>query len=97
MMSKFFHLWMSEAGFLFNGCHHHSLLVLINGYGAANIIHIRKGVTQRDSLDMVTYGIGVLSLIKILKLMYPDATQPWYTDGDGSLSTLYNLERFLFY
>ena len=44
-------------------------------------------MTQGDPLSMVTCGIGILPLIKNLKAEFPDATQPWYTDNDGSLCT----------
>ena len=37
---------------------------------------------------MVTYGIGVLLLIKLLKAAYPDIAQPYYIDDVGALCTL---------
>ena len=46
MLWMILHLWPSGACFVFNFYHHHSLLVLINGDGKANIIHSREGVTQ---------------------------------------------------
>ena len=43
---------------------------------------------------MFTYKIGILTLIKRLKLTYPDTTQPWYTYDSGALSTLKYLEKY---
>ena len=40
---------------------------------------------------MVTYSIGVLQLIKLLKQEYPDVTQPWYSDDDGALGMFNNI------
>ena len=42
-------------------------------------------------MDVVSNSIGVLPLIKCLKLAYPDVTQPWYADNSGSLGTFDNL------
>ena len=47
-------------------------------------------------LDMVAYGIGVLLLIKRLKLAYPDITQPWYANNAGTLDTIDNLEIYFY-
>ena len=38
----------------------HSSLVLHNGDGTTNIIHIREGVKHELPLDMAAFGIGVL-------------------------------------
>ena len=43
---------------------------------------------------MVSYGVGILPLIKFLKLTYPDVTQPWYADDAGSLGTFNHLEKY---
>ena len=63
--------WFSIYGcleiFFFNCNRHHSSLLPRNGDGTANIIHSSKGVAQGDPLPMVAYGIGLLTLIKILK------------------------------
>ena len=53
------HLWPSRACFL-NCYRRHSLLVLHNGDGTTNIIHIREGVKHEVPLDMAAFGIGVL-------------------------------------
>ena len=60
------HLWSFVARFVLNCYCHHSLIVLRNEDVTANILHIRKGVTQGDLLAMVTHRIGVLPVIKRL-------------------------------
>ena len=40
-----------------------------------------------DPLAVVSYGIGVLPLIKRLKLTCPGVTQPRYADGAGEMGT----------
>ena len=85
-------VWIS---FCFNCYIHHCLLVLRNGDGSTNIIHSREGVTKVDSLAMVAYIIGVLPLIKSLKLAYPDVTQPWYAENAGALRTFTRLETYV--
>ena len=69
-----FRLWLSVDCFVFNSYRNHSSLVLRRGYGTANILDIREGVTQGYLMDMVVYGIGIILLIKKLKLTYPDIT-----------------------
>ena len=36
---------------------------------------------------IVTFGIGVIPLIKLLKKEHPDANQTWYDDDAGELGT----------
>ena len=49
---------------------------------------------QGEPLYIVACGIGVLTLIKRLKLVYPDVTQPWYTNNPGTLGTFDNVESY---
>ena len=51
-------------------------------------------MAKGDPLAMAAYSIGDLLLIKLLKLVYPDITQPLYADNDGALGTFDNLERY---
>ena len=51
-----------------------------------SFLHSKNGVKQGDPLSIVAYGIGVLPLIKQLKMEYPDVNQPWYTRNAGALS-----------
>ena len=48
-------------------------------------------VMQGVPLAMVTYGIGVLLMIKQLKVAYPDVNQPWYAEDAGALGTFDNI------
>ena len=50
---------------------------------------------QGDPLTMVAYGIGVIPLIKRLKLLYPGITEAWYADGAGALGTFDNIGSYL--
>ena len=47
-----------------------------------------------DPLDMVTYGIGVLPLIKRLKAAHPDITHPWYAEYSGALGMYDNIKLY---
>ena len=60
----------------------------------SNILHVRECVTQVDPLDMVAYMIGIIPLIKRLKLVYPNVMQPWYSDNSGVLGTFNHLEKY---
>ena len=71
------HLWPSGARFVLNCYRQQPFLVLRNRDGTVNIIHSREGVTKGNSLPMVDYGIRIIPLMKCLKSMYPDVTQPW--------------------
>ena len=53
--------------------------------GAASFLNSREGVTQGHTPDMVTYGIGILPLIKQLKAEFPDIIDCWYDDDSGAL------------
>ena len=50
-----------------------------------------EGATQGYPFAMVTYGIGVLPLIKCLKAVYPDTIQPWYAEYASALGTFDNI------
>ena len=43
---------------------------------------------------MVAYRLGIIPLMKLLKLAYPDVTHPRYSDDAGALGTIDNLERY---
>ena len=44
-------------------------------------------MAQGDPLTMVDYGIGIITLIKITKVEFPDITQIWYSDNASALGT----------
>ena len=84
-------VWRS---FFLNCYCHHSSTFLLNGDEAANIFHCMEDVIQGGSLSMVSYGIGVLPLIKNLKSVYTEITQPRYCDDASALGKFYNLELY---
>ena len=51
--------------------------------GSGNFLHSKEGVTQGDPLSMITYGIGVLPLIRELPDTHPRFTQTWYAYDVG--------------
>ena len=60
------------------------------------ILHSREGVTHEDTLEIITYEIGILPLIKNLKREIPDVTQPWYADNAGALGTFTIIETYFY-
>ena len=50
-------------------------------------MHIREGVSQGYPLAMITYGTGILLLIKNPKSEFPDVYQTWYAGDDSALGT----------
>ena len=49
---------------------------------------------QRGALAMDTYGIGVLSLIKLPNAAYTNITQSWCADDLRALSMYSNIELY---
>ena len=69
------HEWPSGAQFTFNCCHHWATLVIRNtSNGSGHFLHSKEGVTHGDSLDMIAFGIGVLTLIQDLRKSHPCVT-----------------------
>ena len=62
--------------------------------GTASFMHSRGGVIKGDPLEMISYGIGILPLIKNLKWDIPDVTQTWYADNTGALVTFTRIETY---
>ena len=75
------HEWPQGARFVFN-CYQHwaTLLVRGNKQGSGFLVHSKEGVTQGDPLAMVSYGVGILPLIRHLKAKAPTLHQSWYAD-----------------
>ena len=94
MLWKVRHLCPFRIRFVFNFYRHWSSLVLQNRNGAASFLHSKEGVMQGDSLAMIVYGIGILPLIKNIKMEIPDVTQPWYAGNSGALGTFSRLETY---
>ena len=51
-------------------------------------------MAQGDPLTMVAYGIGIITLIKITKVEFPDITQIWYSDNASALGTPENAKLY---
>ena len=51
----------------------------------AIFLHSIEGVTQGEPLAMISYDIGILTLIKNLQRDLPGVNQPWYNDNSISL------------
>ena len=92
MLWTVFHLWPYGDRFVFNCYCHRSLPALRNWYGTSNTLYGREFVRHGDPMDMVAYGVGVLPLIKCVKLSYPDIPQPCYAEDYGALYMFNNLE-----
>ena len=76
--------WPSGAQFTYNCYRHWSTLVVRNTEdGSGHFLHSKEGVTQGDPLAMIAYGIGVLPLIRVLRVDHPQVYQPWYADDGG--------------
>ena len=78
----------SGAWFAFNCYRHRAALVIRKGDGTGHFLYRNEGMTQVDPLEMVAYGMGILPLIRYLRMSHPSVTQPWYTDDAGSGGTL---------
>ena len=79
------HEWPGGAQFTFNCyCHWDTLVVRDTANKSGHFLHSKEGVTQGDPLAMISYGIGVLLLIRYLRRAHPCVTQPWYDDDAGA-------------
>ena len=77
--------WPSGAQFTFNFYPHWATLGVRNtADGSVHFLHSKEGMTQGDPLAMITYGIGVLPLIRVLRTDHPQVSQPWYADDAGA-------------
>ena len=94
MMWTVCHLCPYGACFVFNCYHNWSLLILRNGKGTERFLHSSEDVTQGYPIDMVTYSIGIILLIKRPKAAYPDDTYTWYADYSGALGAYGNIELY---
>ena len=51
--------------------------------GSVQFLQIKEVVAQWDPLAMISYGIGVLPLIRKLRGSHTRVTQSWYADDAG--------------
>ena len=94
MICTFRHLWPSVFCFVFNCYHHWSYLVLRNRNWTASFLHNKEVVKQGHPPAIISYGTGILSLIKNLKPEIPDVTQPWYADNAGVFGMTARFETY---
>ena len=59
-------------------------MVRDTGDGSVQFLKIKEFVTQWDLLAMISYGIGVLPLIRKLQGSHTRVTQLWYADDAGA-------------
>ena len=84
--------WPSGTRFTFNCCRHwYTLVVRDTEDWSGHFSHSKEGVTQGDPLSMITYGIGVLPLIRELWDAHPRISQPWYSDDAGAGGSFRNI------
>jgi hypothetical protein len=89
------HEWPSSgARFAFNCYRHWATLVIRGKGGTVVLIFSKEGVTQGDPLSMFGYGIGILPLIRRLKIEFPAVKQPWYADDAGAGGSFTDLQQF---
>ena len=62
-----------------------------------HFLFIKRGVTQRDPLVMVVYGLRISPLIRELRKAHPVVTQTWYADDAGGGVTFKSIWRHLHY
>ena len=49
-----------------------------------HFLNIKEGVTQGYPLDTIVYSLGILSLIRELRVAQPRVTQTWYSNNAGA-------------
>ena len=59
-----------------------------------SFIHNREVMMQGDPLAMVTYGIGILPLIKNLKTGFPGIIHPWCAADADALGMFSRAEEY---
>jgi hypothetical protein len=80
--------WPSGARFAFN-CYCHWATLVIHGKGGTVVLIFSKG----DLLSMFGYGIGILPLIRRLKIEFPAVKQPWYANDAGTGGSCTDLRK----
>jgi hypothetical protein len=88
------HEWPSGVQFAFN-CYHHWATLVIRGKGGTIVrIFSKEGVTQGDPLSMSGYRIGILPLIRKLKIESRAVKQPWYANDADAAGCFTDLQKF---
>ena len=88
------HGWPVSARCGFNYYRHWLTLVIRGKGGTVGLSFTKEGVTQGDPLSMFGYGIGILPLIRKLKLEFLAVKQPWYANDAGAGGSFTDLQKF---
>ena len=67
-----------------------------SGDGTDHFLHRKKGGTQGDPLAMISYGLGILPLLRDLRTAHPSITQLWFTDDTRAGSTFVGIRKYLY-
>ena len=67
----------------------------MEGDGAGHFLHSNERGIQGDPLAMITYVLGILSLIRNLLISHPGVNHPWYTNDTGKGGTFDGIRRHL--
>ena len=68
------HKCTSVMQFIFNCYCHWATLVMQDLEGSGHMLHSKEGVNQGEPLDMITYVIGVIPIIRELRDAHPHIT-----------------------
>ena len=52
--------------------------------GLGHFLHRKEGVTQGDTLEIITYGIGILPITREIRAAHHIVMQTWYDDVTGA-------------
>ena len=74
----------SGAQFIFNCYRHWATLVVHDTDGLGHFLHRKEGVTQGDTLEIITYGIGILPITREIRAAHHIVMQTWYDDETGA-------------
>ena len=59
--------------------------------GSSNFLQRKERVTKGDYLTMISYGIGILLIIRDVRAAHPQVRLQWYIDDAGSGGKFDNL------
>ena len=89
------HKWPSGARFALNCYLHWATLVIRAGDRTGHLLYSKEGVTQGYSLEIVSYGLGILNLVRELRIDHLSTTQPWYADDAWAGGTFEGIRHHL--
>jgi hypothetical protein len=60
--------------------------MIINNDDNGKFLLSCKVITQGDPMAMLGYALGILPIIRQLKVEFPEAEQPWYADDAATVA-----------